>query len=94
MDGFPEDLREVANDHWGKFPPQHPLISDLFGIAFFFLWLVSFFGNGCVIYVFLTSPKLRSPVSSIRKKLIFYSALCSRMILVKKAEHVEKSVFK
>ena len=63
MDGFPEDLREVAHDHWGNFPPQHPLISDLFGIAFFFLWLVSFFGNGCVIYVFLTSPKLRSPVS-------------------------------
>jgi len=75
MDGFPEDLREVVHNHWGNFPPQHPLISDLFGIAFFFLWLVSFFGNGCVIYVFLTSPKLRSPTNIFIVNLAF-SDLC------------------
>merc|ERR1711936_494151 len=75
MDGFPEDLREVVHNHWGNFPPQHPLISDLFGIAFFFLWLVSFFGNGCVIYVFLTSNKLRSPTNIFIVNLAF-SDLC------------------
>ena len=64
MDGFPEELREVAHDHWGTFPPQHPLIPDLFAILFFFLWIVSFLGNGCVIYIFLCTPKLRSPVST------------------------------
>ena len=63
MDGFPEELRSVVHDHWGNFPPQHPLIGDLFGVIFFFLWIVSFLGNGCVIYVFLATPKLRSPVS-------------------------------
>ena len=63
MDGFPEELRSVVHDHWGNFPPQHPLISDLFGVIFFFLWIVSFLGNGCVMYVFLATPKLRSPVS-------------------------------
>ena len=63
MDGFPEELRSVVHDHWGNFPPQHPLIPDLFGVIFFFLFIVSFLGNGCVIYVFLATPKLRSPVS-------------------------------
>ena len=52
-----------VHDYWGTFPPQHPLIIDLFGILFFFLWLVSFFGNGCVIYIFLLSKSLRTPVS-------------------------------
>ena len=63
MDGFPDELREVVHEHWGTFPPQHPMIVDFFGILFFFFWCIAFFGNGCVIYIFLTTKSLRTPVS-------------------------------
>ena len=63
MDGFPEYLREVVDDHWGTFPPQHPLIVDLFGIFFFVLTVLSIFGNGLVIYIFLTTKSLRIPTN-------------------------------
>ena len=57
LDGIPEDVLEFIHPHWGKFPPQHPLVVHVVGIAFFFLWLLSFFGNGSVIYVFLKVRK-------------------------------------
>ena len=64
MDNFPEELREVVHDHWGQFPPQHPLVVDMFGIFFLFLTFVCLFGNGLVIYIFLFTKSLRTPVSS------------------------------
>lgn len=48
---------------WSQFPPANPLIPHFFGILFFFLWIVSFLGNGCVIYIFLKVKGLRTPVS-------------------------------
>ena len=53
LDGIPEDVLEFIHPHWGKFPPQHPLVVHIVGIAFFFLWVMNLFGNGSVIYVFL-----------------------------------------
>ena len=73
MDDFPDDLREVAHNHWGTFPPQHPLITDLFGIFFFIIWFISFFGNSIVILVFVTTKSLRTPVSIL--KIIIYLKL-------------------
>ena len=64
MDNFPDELREVVHDHWASFPPQHPLVVDLFGVFFLVLTFASFFGNGLVIYVFLATKNLRTPVSS------------------------------
>ena len=62
MDGFPEELREVVNEHWEKYPPQNPLVMAFFCILFFVLWIVAFFGNFCVIYIFCATKELRSPV--------------------------------
>jgi r-opsin len=62
LDNFPEDLKSVVHPHWGTFPPQHPLIVDLFGVIFFFFWIIAFLGNGCVIYIFLSTKSMRSPV--------------------------------
>ena len=62
FDDMPDELREVVDDYWGNFPPQHPLIKDAFGILFGLLYIISFFGNGCVLYVFLTTKTLRTPV--------------------------------
>ena len=59
---MPDELREVVDEYWGQFPPQHPLIKDAFGILFGLLYIISFFGNGCVLFVFLTTKTLRTPV--------------------------------
>ena len=63
MDGFPDEIRDVVNNHWASFPPQHPLVVDLFGIFFLVLTFVSIFGNGLVIYIFLTTKCLRIPTN-------------------------------
>lgn len=63
-DGVPQDLMGVVVDpHWSQFAPANPLIPHFFGVLFFFLWLISFLGNGCVIYIFLKVKSLRTPVS-------------------------------
>ncbi len=54
---------KVVNDHWSQFPPANPLIAHFFGIMFFFLWIVSFLGNGCVVYIFLKVKSLRTPTN-------------------------------
>jgi len=63
LDGIPKETLEIIHEHWGNFPPQHPLILHVVGICFFFLWVVNFFGNGCVIYIFLKTKSLRSPTN-------------------------------
>ena len=63
MYNFPEELREVVNDHWSQFPPQHPLVADIFGILFLVLTVVNFISNFLVIYVYLGTEELRTPVS-------------------------------
>ncbi len=55
-------VMEVVSPHWSQFPPVNPLIPHFFGILFFFLWVMSFIGNGCVIYIFLKVKSLRTPV--------------------------------
>ena len=57
LDGIPKDVLKFIDPHWGKFPPQHPLIVHVVSIAFFFLWFINFTGNGCVIYIFLKVSK-------------------------------------
>jgi len=62
-DGIPDDVMEVVSHHWSSFPPVNPLIPHFFGILFFFLWVMSFIGNGCVIYIFLKVKSLRTPTN-------------------------------
>ena len=61
VDGAPEEVLAMSDKHWHQFPPNHPLIQHFFGLCFFLLWMVSFIGNGCVIYIFLKVKALRSP---------------------------------
>eukprot|EP00095_Tigriopus_kingsejongensis_P011817 maker-scaffold71_size417697-snap-gene-3.16 protein:Tk11817 transcript:maker-scaffold71_size417697-snap-gene-3.16-mRNA-1 annotation:"long-wavelength rhodopsin" len=62
-DGIPDDVMEVVDPHWSQFAPANPLIPHFFGIMFFFLWIISFLGNGCVIYIFLKVKSLRTPTN-------------------------------
>jgi len=60
VDNMPDELKPILHDYWATFPPQHPLVKDAFGVLFGILYIVAFFGNGCVLYVFLTSPALKN----------------------------------
>lgn len=62
-DGIPEDVMAIIHPHWTQFPPVNPLIPHFFGIIFFFLWIMSFVGNGCVIFIFLKVKSLRTPTN-------------------------------
>ena len=61
LDGIPEEVFQfierkgfsLSTHIAGKLPPQHPFIIHIVLIAFFFLWIVSFFGNNCVFCVIL-----------------------------------------
>ena len=63
MDGFPEELRVVVNEHWAQYPPQHPMIVQFFAIFYIFVTFICVFGNLLVIFVFLSNKELRIPVS-------------------------------
>merc|ERR1719419_1099666 len=60
LDGVPEETKEFIHEYWSKFPPQNPLILDIAGVFFFFLWSLNLFGNGTIIYVFLKTKTLRT----------------------------------
>jgi len=75
VDNMPDELRPILHDYWSSFPPQHPLVKDAFGILFGILYIVSFFGNGCVLYVFLSSPSLKSSTNTFIVALAFSDLL-------------------
>ena len=75
LDGVDKETMEVIHDHWGSFPPQHPLVASIVGISFFVLWMINLFGNGSVCYIFLKVKSLRTPSNLFVVNLAF-SDLC------------------
>ena len=71
LDGLDRAALEIVDEHWAQFPPQHPLANHLIGIAYFFLFIISFFGNGSVIYIFLKVKSLRTPSNMFVVNLAF-----------------------
>ena len=66
-DGIPEELKPVLHSHWESFPPQHPLVPYFFGVFLFILSFISLVGNTLILYIFLTTKSLRTPVSLLFK---------------------------
>jgi len=75
LDGVDKDLMDLIDDHWGKFPPQHPLVNHIVGIAYFILCIINYVGNGSVVYIFLKVKSLRTPSNMFVVNLAF-SDLC------------------
>ena len=75
LDAVDKETMEVIHDHWGSFPPQHPLVASIVGISFFVLWIINLFGNGSVCYIFLKVKSLRTPSNLFVVNLAF-SDLC------------------
>lgn len=55
------DMLHLIDPHWYKFPPMNPLWHGLLGFVIGVLGVISFCGNGMVLYIFGTTKSLRSP---------------------------------
>ena len=92
MDDFPEDLTEVVNDHWRQFPPQHPLYADIAGICFLILTTICLSTNFLIIYSFLTSKDLRTPV--IKFDYLFFHLIFLQMTIFSSNQFFNNQFFK
>ena len=63
---MPEELREVTPRIWDQYPPNHPLLIDMFAVVIFILLAINVFGNSLVIYIFCAEKSLRTPVRRVR----------------------------
>ncbi|XP_042888391.1 opsin, ultraviolet-sensitive-like isoform X1 [Penaeus japonicus] len=63
MNGWntPPEYLSYVDEHWLKFEAPNPMMHHLLGVLYIFLTFCSCAGNGCVIWIFLTSKSLRSP---------------------------------
>ena len=64
-DILPEGLERVTPPMWHTFPPQHPMIADFFALIIFCLLCVNVTGNGLVMYIFMATKSLRTPVRAL-----------------------------
>ncbi|XP_066962912.1 compound eye opsin BCRH2-like [Macrobrachium rosenbergii] len=71
MDLVPDNVRPMIHEHWSKFPPVNPMWHYLLAGIYMILGFLSFFGNGIVMYLFLTKKSLRSPANMFVVNLSF-----------------------
>ncbi|XP_065335034.1 rhodopsin-like [Cloeon dipterum] len=55
------EMQHLVDPHWYQFPPLNPLWHGLLGFTIGVLGVVSFCGNGMVLYIFGSTKNLRSP---------------------------------
>lgn len=61
VDKVPPEMLHMIDPHWYQFPPMNPLWHALLGFVIGVLGVVSFIGNGMVIYIFTSTKSLRTP---------------------------------
>jgi len=63
MNGWntPSDYLSYVDKHWLEFEAPNPMLHHMLGALYIFFFIASTCGNGCVIWVFLTSKGLRTP---------------------------------
>ncbi|XP_063857781.1 compound eye opsin BCRH2-like [Scylla paramamosain] len=71
MDLVPDDVKPLIHPHWSNFPPVNPMWHYLLAGIFIILGILSFFGNGMVMYLFSCKKNLRSPANMFVVNLAF-----------------------
>nr|BAQ54942.1 opsin, long-wavelength sensitive type [Indolestes peregrinus] len=61
VDMVPHDMLSLIDAHWYQFPPMNPLWHGILGFVIGCLGIVSWCGNGVVIYIFSSTKSLRTP---------------------------------
>nr|AMP19652.1 opsin 6 [Euphausia superba] len=57
------DMLHRIDPHWYQFPPMNPMWYGILGFVISIALILSLFGNGVVIYVFVTTKNLRTPAN-------------------------------
>ncbi|ROT69741.1 opsin [Penaeus vannamei] len=71
MDFVPDDVKPLIHSHWSNFPPVNPMWHYMLAGIYVVLGFLSFFGNGVVMYLFLSKKRLRSPANMFVVNLAF-----------------------
>ncbi|XP_069938042.1 compound eye opsin BCRH2-like [Cherax quadricarinatus] len=71
MDYVPDDVKPLIHSHWSNFPPVNPMWHYMLAVIFIILGVLSFFGNGLVMYLFSSRKSLRSPANMFIVNLAF-----------------------
>jgi len=61
VDTVPDRIKHLVHPHWANFPPVNPMWHYIMGIFYIVMGIVSFMGNGVVIYLYFKVKKLRTP---------------------------------
>lgn len=71
VDKVPAEMLSLVDPHWYQFPPMNPLWHSILGFMIFCLGIVSFIGNGLVIFIFTSTKTLRTPSNLLVVNLAF-----------------------
>ncbi|XP_026467355.1 rhodopsin-like [Ctenocephalides felis] len=61
VDKVPPEILHMVDVHWYQFPPMNPMWHSILGFVIGLLGIISFIGNGMVIYIFTSTKQLRTP---------------------------------
>jgi len=67
MNGWntPAEYLAYVDEHWLQFEAPNPMLHHMLGILYIFLFITSVIGNGCVIWIFMTTKSLRNPAGML-----------------------------
>lgn len=71
VDKVPPNMLHLVDAHWYQFPPLNPLWHGILGFMIAVLGIISWIGNGVVIYIFSTTKSLRTPSNLLVVNLAF-----------------------
>merc|ERR1712215_271130 len=74
-DVVPDDIKHLVHPHWNKFPPVNPMWHYLLGVWHIIMGVVSFMGNGVVIYLYFKVKNLRTPANLLVMNLAIMDLL-------------------
>lgn len=71
FDKVPADMIHLVDPHWNQFPPLATFWNYMLGLVMIVLGIISWCGNGVVVYIFSTTKALRTPSNLLVLNLAF-----------------------
>nr|BAQ54853.1 opsin, long-wavelength sensitive type [Anax parthenope] len=86
VDTVPPEMLPWVDSHWYQFPPMNPLWHGILGFVIGVLGVISYVGNGVVIYIFSSTKSLRTPSNLLVVNLAFSDfcmmvCMCPMMVI-------------
>nr|BAQ54770.1 opsin, long-wavelength sensitive type [Macromia amphigena] len=86
VDMVPPDMLPWVDAHWYQYPPLNPLWHGILGFVIALLGLISWAGNGVVMYIFSSTKSLRTPSNLLVVNLAFSDflmmvSMCPMMVI-------------